>query len=208
MTVIKDIFSTHEGIFHDLKQANEETFIEYFGNIDTDILEVMFIAKAASKTVSPIVETMVCEDAQGNKYIESDSRHILALTIWASYGYQWQKTFEALMNDYNAMNPSDYTVTTTEQYTGTNNNTDTNSDVNKVYGFDSDTSVNDNEGNMINTSEGRSTSSRTTTVSKTGKDGGYTYGTLLDNALKAAKNSFNSIAVSNVVNFTTTDIYE
>lgn len=208
MTIIKEIYTTHEGIFRDLKQADEDTFVKYFGNVNTDILDVMYIAKAASKTVAPIIESYVKVNSDGSKSIDDSSREVIALAIWTSYGYQWSKSFEALMNDYNAMNPSEYTMTTTEEITGSSDNTDTNNDAHKVYGFDSVTSVGDTEGNVTATSKGNTSSSRKTTVSKSGKDGGYTYGTLLDNALKAAKNSFNSIAVSNVVNFTTTDIYE
>ena len=204
---VKDIYSTSNGIFKDLKDADTTDFNLYFGTIDTDILDVMYIAKAASKTISPIVENYVTFE-NGVPVLSNEGRVILAKTIWATYGYQWAKSFEALNTEFNAMDSSNYQLTTTEEISGTNSNTDTSSDTNAVYGFDSDDSVNDNAGNHTATSNGATTSSRTTTVTKSGKDGGYTYGTLLDNALKAAKNSFNSIAVSNVVNFTTIDIYD
>ena len=176
MMRVSDIFSVSNCVFSKMK---------YTFPIEKTVLDTGFVVDYSERWLSPIVALYT-----SNGTMTDDNMAKLANLIETIYKDRWDRIKSTLSLDYDVLNPKE-----TKENTITDSTAGYDS---KVYGYDSETGVNDES----NTTTGKTTQQKTTT----GR-GGYLPQQLINAELEVRKNSFYRIVLSDVADVLTLKVY-
>lgn len=153
--------------------------------IDKTILDKIFKSRCNDRYVSPIVDEFVTTDNPTLEEVKS-----LCNAIEVYYNNKWVKTKKALGLDYDVLSPLETTVQTNSDITNAQNN--------KVYGFDSDTGVDDTSNNS--TSKNEKTETRKSRGTRTPQS-------LILEEINITRYTFIDLVIKDIIDIITLDIY-
>lgn len=174
-TTIKELFSNIDFIGQ---------FDFNFG-VDKEILDKTFKSRYNDRYISPLVEMFVTIDEPTSAEVKN-----LCNAIEAHCNNKWVKAQKALGLSYDVLSPLETTVQTTADVTNTQNN--------KVYGFDSDTGVDDTSNSA--TSKNEKTETRKSRGTRTPQS-------LILEELNITKYTFIDIVFKDIIGLIALDIY-
>lgn len=161
------------------------THFSFDFTIDKTLLDILYFSMFKNRLISPLVEDMTSDDI-----LTEDSVKSLVDLIETLYTEKWTKVKTALSLDYDTLKPRENeTIVTDTQNADTNN---------KIYGFDSETGVNDSSATA-----GKTENRTETTKSR----GNITPQTLILNEINFRQYSFIQSVFKDINNLITLDIY-
>lgn len=172
---IKDVFSN----INFMSQFNFD-----FG-IDKDLLDKAFKSLYNDRYISPLVDMFITVDSPTSVEVKN-----LCNAIEAHCNNKWIKTQKALGLSYDVLSPLETTVQTNTDVTNTQNN--------KVYGFDSDTGVDDTSNSATSKNEKMETRK---------SRGTRTPQSLILEELNITKYTFIDIVFKDIIGLIALDIY-
>lgn len=153
MNHVKDIYTIDNGIFADLKTANDAYYHVVFGDVPTAVLDFEFYKLAADRPTT----------------FEKDYRDVIAQGAWYKFFTPWQTLTST---EIDLANNVDYTITTD----GTNNQSEERQSSQSTdadrYGFGSDEPANDSDTEQTSTSTGTIDTTNHNMVTYRGRNGG------------------------------------
>lgn len=153
--------------------------------VDKNFLDKIFKARCGDRYVSPIVEEFVTVGNPTSAEVKN-----LCDAIEVYYKNKWIKTQKALGLTYDVLSPLETTVQSNSDVTNTQNN--------KVYGFDSDTGVDDTSNSA--TSKNEKTETRKSRGARTPQS-------LILEELNITKYTFIDIVFKDIIDLIALDIY-
>lgn len=153
--------------------------------IDKTLLDKIFKSKCNDRYVSPIVYEFVTIDNPTLEEVKS-----LCNAIEVYYNNKWVKTQKALGLNYDVLSPLETTVQTNSDVTNAQNN--------KVYGFDSNTGVDDTSNSS--TSKNEKTETRKSRGTRTPQS-------LILEEINITRYTFIDIVINDIIDIITLDIY-
>lgn len=174
-TTVKEVFSN----FNVIGQFNFD-----FG-VDKTLLDKIFKSRCNERYVSPIVSVFVTIDNPTLEEVKS-----LCNSIETYYNNRWVKTQKALGLNYEVLAPLETTVQTNSDITNAQNS--------KVYGFDSDTGVDDTSNSS--TSKNEKAETRKSRGTRTPQS-------LILEEINITRYTFIDIVINDIIDIITLDIY-
>lgn len=153
--------------------------------VDKTLLDRIFKSRCNDMHVSPIVSEFVTID---NPTLEEVKNLCNAIEVY--YNNKWVKTQKALGLNYDVLSPLETTVQTNTDITNAQNN--------KVYGFDSDTGVDDTSNSS--TSKNEKTETRKSRGTRTPQS-------LILEEISITRYTFIDIVINDIIDIITLDIY-
>lgn len=153
--------------------------------VDKELLDKTFKSLYNDRYISPIVDAFLTVDGPTQAEVKK-----LCNAIEAYCNNKWIKTQKALGLSYDVLSPLESTVQTTADVTNTQNN--------KVYGFDSDTGVDDTSNSA--TSKNEKTETRKSRGTRTPQS-------LILEELNITKYTFIDIVFKDIIDIIALDIY-
>lgn len=183
----------------DLLSKYGETLLQQIGYITDEktpynIQNILLMNIAGSRELAPMVKYYLDD----NNNLTPEKINELSSCIRNRYIDSWNKVKHDLSLNYDILKP--YTKTTTHEETGTNNNTADTS--NTVYGYDSNTGVDDTGVNV--TGSGKATRSYTNTVQRSiNKD----VSKIITDDVKLAQKTFIDYYLHTIAEFIALDVW-
>lgn len=197
MKLIKynEVFTPQRGIFNYITLPID--------TITTQQLNMYFFTNCGEKYLSP----NVCYYVDENKSISDTDLETLGGLVVGLYSQKWQGLTNALEAEYNITDNYNHieseTINSNESIRGGENETDTK----KVWGYDSSSSVNDEENVIASTNTNDTTGTRTRQTNRHGKTGGMSYQELIKDELRIRENNIKTYILNDVKKFTTMAMY-
>ena len=194
MKRIKEIFTSTNGFFTQLQLDNPTKYVELFDTFEPSDLEIDFLSLCGERYAAPVVTI-------------AENMGVLTNIILNRYNEAWIKIKSALFADYDVTKPySMQTVSSSESEGETANETE-NTNAAAVYGFDSQTAVNDKTA----TDTGNSTTTRNETINRTttriGNIGNVNIPELIAAEIETRKITFLTLVMNDIKEFITLKIY-
>lgn len=194
MKKIKEVFSITSGFFTQLKADNPETYTALFENFEPSDLEIDFLSICGERYAAPVVTY-------------SNDMATLTKVILNRYNEAWAKVKAALFADYDITSPySMETTTTNESEVKTANETE-NTNAAAVYGFDSETAVNDKTATDTGASNGTRTEQTQRKTRRKGNIGNTSIPELINAEIETRKITFLTLVMNDIKEFVTLKIY-
>lgn len=194
MKKIKDIFTLSNGFFTQLKHDNPTTYAELFDTFDASDLEIDFLSMCGERYAAPVVTY-------------ADDMSTLTRVILNRYNEAWLKIKAALFADYDITKPYSITTTTIKQNESVRTDESENTNAAAVYGFDSETAVND----TTKTDTGKTTEKTNDTANnkseRVGNIGNTSIPELIQAEIETRKITFLTLVMNDIKEFITLKIY-
>lgn len=194
MKKIKEVFSITSGFFTQLKADNPETYKALFENFEPSDLEIDFLSICGERYAAPVVTY-------------SNDMATLTRVILNRYNEAWAKVKAALFADYDITSPYNMETTTTNESEVKTANETENTNAAAVYGFDSETAVNDKTATDTGASNGTRTEQTQRITRRKGNIGNSTFPELINAEIETRKITFLTLVMNDIKEFVTLKIY-
>lgn len=194
MKKIKDVFSITNGFFTQLKIINPEMYSTLFEEIEPSDLEIDFLSICGERYIAPVVT-------------HSDDMATLTRVILNRYNDAWSKVKAALFANYDITSPYKMETTTNNESEVKTANETENTNAAAVYGFDSETAVNDKTATDTGASNGTRNETSNRVTLRTGNIGNKTVPELINAEIETRKITFLTLVMNDIKEFVTLKIY-
>lgn len=194
MKKIKEVFSITSGFFTQLKTDNPELYTALFDTFEPSDLEIDFLSICGERYAAPVVTY-------------SNDMATLTRIIVNRYNDAWSKVKAALFADYDITSPYNMETTSTNESEVQTANETENTNAASIYGFDSETPVNDKAATDTGTNSGTRTEQTTRTTHRKGNIGNSTFPELINAEIETRKITFLTLVMNDIKEFVTLKIY-
>lgn len=182
--------------FATFETFQDPSYSDVLGNLPSETLDDRFNQLYANRTVFAAV-------VYDGKLIES-----ALLGIWLTYADKWKAYRKDLGLEYDPLNPYDSTTTRNRTYSTKGSSSNKESGTESVYGFDSETPVNDNATGTDSNSSNQRDDTTTESVNIKGRRSSTTPADLIRRDLRLRQTRLVDTILSDVRGELTLSIYE
>lgn len=183
--------------FEQIKALDSDGYSTAFGDIDPAILDSRFVNAYGNRTVSPVTV-----DDTGA------FRSLAIAYVWALHKRKWTRYNELFGLSYDVMTPYSMNITMNRTFIADDKTTQTGDELNKVNGFDSETSVDDTSRVTNDTTNDKRNQNTVTTRTTTGNNSGRMLSNLVQGDIDLHRQMFFDIVLSDMKAELTLSIYE
>ena len=200
---LKKMISPTDGFFSQLESLYPDDYTSYFGNYKSSYLDVKFFSEYGERSISPVLLYYSVNDS-----ITEDNFISVCEILYEAYIENWKRLYETFHLDYDII----YPYNTSEETVTASNTKTTNEDVttsdNDVYGFNSDSPVNDTDKTDSSTGNSEKDGNETVTYVKKGNIGNTAFQDFIVKEIELRKQKFIDCVFTDVAKFATLPIYE
>lgn len=203
MMKLKNMISPVDGFFTKFSELYEEKYTELFSAYQAQNLDVKFYSENGEKAISPILLYYSVNDS-----ISDDNFVSVCEMLWETNIENWTRLAEIFTLDYDVVNPYNITDTTVLSSSTKTTNEDVTTTDSDIYGFNSDSPVNDSDKTDSSTGNSEKEIAETKTYTRKGNIGNTAYQDFINKELELRKTKFIDCVFADIARFATLPIYE